>query len=47
MRFMVIRKADSETEARAMPSRELVRDMMAYNEEARSPKRRSSSRASR
>ena len=33
MRFMIIRKADSDTEARAMPGMELVRDMMAYNEE--------------
>jgi hypothetical protein len=33
MRFMIIRKADEETEASAMPSEELVTAMMAYNEE--------------
>ena len=33
MRFMIIRKADPQTEASAMPSRELVEAMMAYNEE--------------
>ena len=33
MQFMVIRKADADTEARKMPSRELAAAMMAYNEE--------------
>lgn len=33
MRFMIIRKADAETEAGAMPSEQLVTDMMRYNEE--------------
>jgi hypothetical protein len=33
MRFMIIRKADAETEAWAKPSRALVDAMMAYNEE--------------
>ena len=33
MRFMIIRKADPQTEASAMPSRALVDAMMAYNEE--------------
>jgi len=33
MRFMIIRKADAETEAGVMPSAELVADMMAYNEQ--------------
>ena len=33
MRFMIIRKADAETEASAMPSEELVTDMMRYNAE--------------
>jgi len=33
MRFMIIRKADAETEAGVMPSTELVADMMAYNEQ--------------
>ena len=33
MRFMIIRKADAETEAGALPSRELMDAMMAYNEE--------------
>ena len=33
MRFMIIRKADADTEARKMPSRELAAAMMAYNEE--------------
>lgn len=33
MRFMIIRKADPQTEAWAKPSRELVDAMMAYNEE--------------
>jgi hypothetical protein len=32
MRFMIIRKADPQTEAWAKPSRELVDAMMAYNE---------------
>ena len=33
MRFMIIRKADAETEAGAMPSVELIRAMLSYNEE--------------
>ena len=33
MRFMIIRKADSQTEAWAKPSKALVDAMMAYNEE--------------
>jgi hypothetical protein len=33
MRFMIIRKADAETEAGALPSRELMDAMMAYNQE--------------
>jgi hypothetical protein len=33
MRFMIIRKADAETEAGAMPTEQLVSDMMRYNEE--------------
>jgi hypothetical protein len=33
MRFMVIRKADNETEAGVLPSEELITAMMAYNEE--------------
>lgn len=33
MRFMIIRRADEETEAGAMPSQELAESMMAYNEE--------------
>ncbi len=33
MRFVILRKADSETEASAMPSEQLVTDMMKYNEE--------------
>lgn len=33
MRFMVMRKADKNTEAGAMPSEQLVADMMSYNEE--------------
>ena len=33
MRFMIIRKADADTEARKMPSRDLAAAMMAYNEE--------------
>jgi hypothetical protein len=32
MQFMVIRKADAETEAGAMPSPQLIDDMTAYNE---------------
>jgi hypothetical protein len=33
MRFMIIRRADEETEAGAMPSQELLEAMTAYNEE--------------
>ncbi len=33
MRFMIIRKADPETEAGAMPSEELITAMARYNEE--------------
>ena len=33
MRFMIIRRADGETEAGVMPSAELIADMTAYNEE--------------
>ena len=33
MRFMIIRKADAETEAGCMPSQQLLTDMMKYNEE--------------
>ncbi|HEX2202371.1 MAG TPA: YciI family protein [Longimicrobium sp.] len=33
MRFMIIRKADPETEAGAFPSEELIAAMMKYNEE--------------
>jgi hypothetical protein len=33
MRFMIIRKADAETEAGMMPTEELVAAMMKYNEE--------------
>jgi hypothetical protein len=32
MRFMIIRKADAETEAEAMPSTELIEQMTSYNE---------------
>jgi hypothetical protein len=32
MRFMVIRKADAETEAGMLPSEKLIADMTAYNE---------------
>ncbi len=32
MQFMVIRKADAETEAGAMPSPQLIDDMTSYNE---------------
>jgi hypothetical protein len=31
MQFMVIRKADSETEAGVLPSKQLIDDMTAYN----------------
>ncbi len=33
MRFMIIRKADAETEAGVMPSEELISAMARYNEE--------------
>ena len=33
MRFMIIRKADKETEAGALPSQEVIAAMMKYNEE--------------
>ncbi|MCR5880622.1 YciI family protein [Phenylobacterium sp. J367] len=33
MRFMIIRKADADTEAGMQPSRELAETMMAYHEE--------------
>ena len=33
MRFMIIRRADEETEAGVMPSKELLAAMMKYNEE--------------
>lgn len=33
MRFMIIRKADRQTEAGALPSRALIEAMVAYNEE--------------
>jgi hypothetical protein len=33
MRFMIIRKADEETEAGVMPSTELIEAMTTYNEE--------------
>lgn len=32
MQFMVIRKADAETEAEVMPSPQLIDDMTSYNE---------------
>lgn len=32
MRFMIIRKADENTEAGAMPSEQLIADMLRYNE---------------
>jgi hypothetical protein len=32
MRFMIIRKADAETEAEAMPSTELIEAMTSFNE---------------
>ena len=33
MKFMIIRKADLETEAGVMPTEQLLQDMIAYNEE--------------
>jgi len=33
MRFMIIRKADANTEAGVLPSQQLLSDMMQYNEE--------------
>ena len=33
MRFMIIRKADADTEAGVMPTEEQLASMMAYNEE--------------
>ena len=33
MRFMILRKADRNTEAGTMPSTELITEMMKYNEE--------------
>jgi hypothetical protein len=33
MRFAIIRKADEQTEAGAMPTEELMADMLRYNEE--------------
>jgi hypothetical protein len=33
MKFMIIRKADKDTEAGMMPSEQLVTDMLRYNEE--------------
>ena len=33
MRFMLIRKADKDTEAGALPSREMLAAMMSYNQE--------------
>jgi hypothetical protein len=33
MRFMIIRKADSETEAGAEPTEELITAMLAYNQQ--------------
>jgi hypothetical protein len=32
MQFLVVRKADAETEAGVMPSKELIDDMTAYNQ---------------
>jgi hypothetical protein len=32
MRFMIIRKADAETEAEALPTTELIDQMLSYNE---------------
>lgn len=33
MRFMIIRKADKDTDAGVMPSQALIADMMRYNQE--------------
>src|SRR5690349_6398675 len=33
MRFMIIRKADADTEAGALPTRELISEMGKYHEE--------------
>lgn len=33
MRFMIIRKADQKTEAGVLPSEQIIRDMVQYNEE--------------
>jgi hypothetical protein len=33
MKFMIIRKADPDTEAGVLPSEELIADMLKYNEE--------------
>lgn len=33
MRFMIIRKADADTEAGKLPSEQLIADMLSYNEE--------------
>jgi hypothetical protein len=33
MKFMIIRKADANTEAWGLPNEQLVEDMMAYNEQ--------------
>ena len=33
MRFMIIRKADADTEAGVMPTEQQIAEMMAYNEE--------------
>lgn len=33
MRFMIIRKADKETEAGVLPSEELLADMLTYNDQ--------------
>lgn len=33
MRFMILRKADKNTEAGAMPSTQLIAEMMRYNED--------------
>ena len=33
MKFVVIRKADKDTEAGVMPTEQLVTDMLKYNEE--------------
>ncbi len=33
MRFIILRKADAQTEAGAMPSQQLIVEMMGYNEE--------------